>query len=322
MIPLFDAPTQNWPAWLKASAAAIRLSVLTHGAAAIRGLPLKDPVNMVQARDALNVRPFHSAERFAHRQEEENDIVSPIRWPAERELCPYQEEAFSMVVPGIVLTGCIRPPDNCGEALLSDARQISSYLPRDLDERVRTHGWVMTRVFHPRFGISWQNAFGCLNREDLASLLACERIAHEWLDDGTLRTSRQRPAFRIHPITGEECWFNQMAFLNQGSMEPRERELLSLAFGDDLPVDTALGDGRPLSALDLLAIQDAYDATTTRLRWRAGDLLIADNLLTAQGRCSFTGSAEYWVAFGDPIPFHPPIRETSIKSMMKASTVL
>ncbi len=71
-----------------------------------------------------------------------------------------------------------------------------------------------------------------------------------------------------------------------------------------LGVDTALGDGQSLSESDFLAILGAYDATTTRLAWRAGDLLVADNLLTAQGRSPLTGTAEYWIAFGDPIPEH------------------
>lgn len=304
MIPVFDAPQQHWPEWLAESAAAIRASVLTDGAAMVRGLPLSGPADVALTRDSLGVRPFHSTERFAHRKENEDGIVSPIRWPEERELCPYQEESFSTVVPGIVLTGCVRLPDIGGEALLSDARQISRHLPPALDEWVRTRGWIMTRVFYPHFGMSWQGAFDRLDREDLSSLLARERIDHEWLDDGTLRTSRRRPAFRIHPVTGEECWFNQLAFLNHGSLEPRDRQLLSSAFGDDLPVDTTLGDGRPLSATDLLAIQDAYDATTTRLAWRAGDLLVADNILTAQGKAPFTGAAEHWIALGDPIPGH------------------
>ena len=304
MIPVFDASQQYWPEWLTESAAAIRLRVLTDGAVVIRGLPLRGPADVALARDSLSVRTFRSTERFAHRKEGENGVVSPIRWPEERELCPYQEESFSTVVPSIVLTGCIRPPDTGGEAMLSNARQISRHLPLALAGQVRTHGWVMTRVFHPNFGMSWQDAFDCLEREDLPPLLARQGIAYEWLNDGTLRTWRRRPAFRIHPITGEECWFNQLAFLNHGSLESRDRELLSLAFGDDLPVDTALGDGQPLSAPDLLAIQGAYDATTTRLAWLAGDLLVADNIITAQGRGPFAGTAEYWIAFGDPVPGH------------------
>lgn len=300
MIPVFVAPQHDWPAWLTESTAAIWLRLLTDGVVVIRGLPLQGPADIALARDSLNVRPFRSTERFAHRQESESGVVSPIRWPEERELCPYQEESFSTVGPGLVLTGCIRPPDYGGEALLSDARRIAQYLPADLADRIRTHGWIMTRVFHPRFGISWQDAFDCLGRDELASLLGLQGIVYEWLDDGTLRTRRRRPAFRSHPVTGEECWFNQLAFLNRGSLEARERALLSLAFGDDLPVDTALGDGQPLSEADLLAIQSAYDATTTRLVWQAGDLLIADNLFIAQGRRPFAGSAEYWIAFGDP----------------------
>lgn len=305
MIPVFNAPQQNWMEWLAESSAAIRSRVLMEGAVVVRGLALKNPADVALARDALGIRVFQSTERFGHRQEGENGVVSPIRWPEERDLCPYQEESFSLVAPSIILTGCIRPPDAGGEALLSDARQISRHLPLDFVDQVRTHGWIMTRVFHPRFGMSWQDAFDCLEREELVSLLDRKGITYEWLDDGTLRTWRRRPVFQTHPVTGDECWFNQLAFLNRGSLEPRERELLSLAFGDDLPMDTTLGNGQSLSGANFQAILDAYDATTTKLTWQAGDLCVADNLLTAQGRASLVGDAEYWIAFGDPMPEHP-----------------
>ena len=310
MIPVFDAPQQDWTGWLTESAAVIRSRVLTEGVVVVRGLPLKNPADVALARDALGIRVFQSTERFGHRQEGENGVVSPIRWPEERDLCPYQEESFSLVAPSIVLTGCIRPPDVGGEALLSDSRQISRHLPPDFVNQVRTHGWIMTRVFHQHFGMSWQDAFGCLEREELVSLLDRKGIAYEWLDDGTLRTRRRRPVFRTHPVTGDDCWFNQLAFLNRGSLEPRERELLFLAFGDDLPMDTALGDGQSLSDANFQAILDAYDATTTKLAWQAGDLFVADNLLTAQGRASLVGDAEYWIAFGDPISEYSSEKES------------
>jgi alpha-ketoglutarate-dependent taurine dioxygenase len=302
---VFEAQPHTWTDWLAASAISIWSRVLADGAVLLRGLPLTGPAEVTQARAALGLRPFRSKERFAHRQEEKG-ALSPICWPDERELCPYQEEAFSTSIPGVILTGCVQAPDSGGAARLSDARRLAAYLPPALSTRIRTHGWYMTRVFHPNFGLSWQEAFACRDQATLSSLCAREKITCEWLNDGSLRTSRWRPAFRIHPVTGEECWFNQLAFLNQGSLEARDRELLSLAFGEHLPVDTLLGDGQALSASDLLAIHDAYDATTTRLSWRAGDLLIVDNILTAQGRDPLTGSAEYWIAFGKSLPGSSP----------------
>lgn len=301
MIPELNAPQQNWIEWLTDTAVTIQSLKLTKGAVMVHGLPLKTADDIARARDALGIPSFQSTERFGRRQEHRNGVVSPIHWPKERELCPYQEESFNLVVPNTVLTGCIRSPEKGGEVALSDARQIIDHLPPKLTEQLRIDGWIMTRVFHPQFGISWQDAFGCTDRDALSALFAQHEITHEWLYDGALRLRRQRPAFRMHPKTDVDCWFNQLAFLNRGSLEPRERELLSLAFGNDLPVDTALGNGQPLPEADLATIQDAYDATTTKMAWRAGDLLIVDNLLTAQGRSPLVGTPEYWIAFGDPV---------------------
>lgn len=49
-----------------------------------------------------------------------------------------------------------------------------------------------------------------------------------------------------HPDSGERCWFNQIAFLNEWTMEPEVREFLTQEFGPEgLPFNTFLGDGTP-----------------------------------------------------------------------------
>lgn len=280
----------------------VREQLPVHGAVLLRGLTFTGQASLVAARHALGIDEFIPIEDFGLRRDLGNGVFTPIHWPANRLLCPFQEGSFSAESPATVLAMCVTPPDSGGEAHLADTRLISSHLPADLVDRVRTHGWTMTRVFHDGFGIPWTDAFSVSSPAELEDLLALEGVEHRWLPEGSLRTVRRRPAVVAHPVTGEECWFNQLAFLNSASMEPRELALLTEAFGEDIPMDTAFGDGTPLSTADLKIIQQAYDQAARVIDWRAGDLLVVDNIMTAQGRAPFTGAPEFLIAFGGETP--------------------
>ncbi|MBN6050710.1 TauD/TfdA family dioxygenase, partial [Nonomuraea sp. RK-328] len=283
-------------------AASILGHLPVHGAVLIRGLPLHGPADLAEARQALGMSAFTPTEAFAPRRDFGNGVFAPIQWPDDRLLCPFQEGAYSTAPPSVVLTACVTPPETGGEAHLADTRLLTDHLPEGLADRVRKDGWTMTRVFHDGFGISWADAFSVADRGELEDLLAKEGIGYQWLPSGSLHTVRRRPGVTRHPVTGEECWFNQLAFLNASSMEQRERAILTEAFGDDLPMNTAFGDGTPLSETDLNTIQHAYDEVTLSVDWQSGDLLVIDNIMTAQGRAPFSGTAEFLIAFGGESP--------------------
>lgn len=299
LLPSFDAPVEAPFSWLAEMAGAIRGHMLVRGAVFIRGLPMHASADLAKAREALGITIHVPTEAFTYRRDFGNGIYSPIRWPDERLLCPFQECAFSSEYPSVVLTACVMPPGNGGQAHLSDTRRVMAHLPVHLTDRIRAGGWSMTRVFHDGFGISWREAYSVTDRAELDEIFASEGIEYRWLPSGALHTLRHRPGMINHPVTGEECWFNQIAFLNAGSMEPRERALLIKAFGADLPVDSAFGDGAPVSQEDLTAMQGAIDRVKCAVEWRPGDLLIADNIIMAQGRAPFEGAAEFLVALGD-----------------------
>jgi hypothetical protein len=198
----------------------------------------------------------------------------------------------------VVLTACITPPDGDGYAHLSDARRIAEHLPAQLADRIRTGGWILTRAFHDGFGISWRDAFAVADRAALERVFEAAGIESEWLPNGTLCTVRHQRGVIDHPTTGEECWFNQISFLNAGSLDPTEREVLTRAFGKHLPMNTYFGDGSPLSDEDLTAIYRAYASVKIGVLWRRGDLLITDNIIMAQGRSAYEGPFEFLIAFG------------------------
>nr|ADN26242.1 Fe(II)/ 2-oxoglutarate-dependent oxygenase [Streptomyces coeruleorubidus]ADN65339.1 oxidoreductase [Streptomyces coeruleorubidus] len=298
LVSSFDAPGDSPFSWLHDMAATIRDHMLLRGAVLIHGLPMDGPDSLAKARNALGIAGHTPTEAFNNRSDFGNGIFSPINWPNDRVICPFQESSFSRTFPSVVLTACITPPDGEGQSHLSDTRRIAGHLPAHLADRVRTGGWTMARSFHDGFGITWQEAFSVADRAALDELFETTGIKPEWLPNGTLYTVRHRPGFIDHPTTGEECWFNQISFLNAGNLDPVERDIMTDAFGKYLPMNTFFGDGSPLSDEDLTAIQHAYDSVRVGVPWRRGDLLITDNIIMAQGRSQFEGSPEFLIALG------------------------
>jgi hypothetical protein len=298
-VPSFEAPAGSPFAWLRDTAASIRELLLVHGAVMLHGLPIRGPDSLAEARESLGIGGFTPTEMFNRRTFFGDDVFSPISWPLDRHICPLQESSFSTTFPSAVLTACLVPPDGDGRAHLSDARRMAEHLPAELADRVRSDGWTMTRSFHGGFGVSWREAFSVTDRAALEAIFAAEEIESEWLPSVALHTSRKRPGFLKHPATGAECWFNQLSFLNAGSMDPAERGFLTRAFGKYLPMDSFFGDGSPLPEADVAAIDNAYDATKISLPWRRGDLLITDNISMAQGRSAIEGSPEFLIALGN-----------------------
>lgn len=297
-VPSFGAPSGAPIPWLRETAAVLREQMLLRGAVLVRGLPVHGPAGLAGVREALGITPHIPSEAFNGRRDHGNGILAPISWPADRPICPFQESSFSRTFPSVVLTACITPPDGGGRAHLGDARRTVERLPPQVADRVRRDGWTMTRTFHDGFGISWRDAFSVPDRAALDGVLDAAGIESRWLPGGSLHTVRRLPGVVAHPATGEECWFNQLSFLNAGSLDPVEREVMVKSFGEYLPMNTYHGDGSPPSQEDLSAIYDAYDSVKTGFQWRRGDLLITDNIIMAQGRSAYEGSPEFVVALG------------------------
>jgi alpha-ketoglutarate-dependent taurine dioxygenase len=283
--------------WVTEHRAELNELLRRHGAVLLTGLGTRTAADLAAARDAMGAQSCGPAEDFAPRTDLGHDVWSAPSWPADREMCPHHERSYALDPPRLLLMTCLRRPQHGGATLLADTRAVLAALPPDLRDRFRTHGWLLTRNFRPHFGLPWSAAFGVHTPAQVEHLCAERAINAQWLRDGTLHTTQQRPAIRTHPVTGEECWFNQIAFFSQWSIDADERHLLLNTFGEHgIPFNTSSGDGTPLSREEFQAILDAYDTAIRRLPWQPGDLLILDNIRTAHGREPHTGDREIAVA--------------------------
>jgi len=287
--------------WAAAYREELRAAVTEHGAILVRGLGLRDTTETAQVFRQLG-EPMTEREAFAPRRGYETGVYSASNWSFSQRMCLHHELSHAMEFPRLMMFACLVAPTGGGATALADSPTVLQALPTPLVERFEREGWLLIRNYNEEFGCSVADAFGTDDGRRVESYCRANGIEFEWQPDGTLRTRQRRPAVMTHPVTGQRCWFNQVAFFNEWTIDPEVREFLVEGYGEDgLPFNTRFGNDEPIESFVVNVIEDVYEACTARERWQVGDLMLVDNIRTAHGREPFEGPREIIVAMTDPV---------------------
>ncbi|MFB6514720.1 TauD/TfdA family dioxygenase [Streptomyces virginiae] len=287
--------------WIAGHRDALSAALTEHGAVLVRGLGIRDPATVGTILHGLGATPVREREAFAPRQQYAEGVYSSSAWPPNQPMCMHHELSYTLGFPSLLLFACLTEPDDGGATALADSTAVLEALPPALSDRFTREGWILTRAYGNGIGPSVAEAFGSDDPEAVERYCRTNAIDCAWQPDGTLRTRQRRTAVLRHPTTGQRCWFNQIAFLNEWTIDSEIREYLIAEFGPEgLPFNTYHGDGAPMAEETVRTINAVYEAHTTRRPWQAGDLLIIDNVRTAHSREAFKGPREVIVAMGRP----------------------
>jgi alpha-ketoglutarate-dependent taurine dioxygenase len=301
--PILHAKSGEDPAgWAAEHHDTLRALVLEHGGALVRGLGLSDPSTTEAVFRRLTSGLMPDREPFAPRRSYGGGVYSTTKWPPNQQMCMHHEVSYGLEFPALLLFACLEAPGTGGATALADASAVLRDLPRELVSRFEREGWLLTRSYHEEIGASVEEAFGTADRAAVERYCRRHAIEFAWQSDGSLHTRQRRGAVLRHPDSGLPCWFNQIAFLNEWTMEPEVHEYLVDMYGaDGLPFNTRFGDGDPIDADVVRTINEVYDAHTVREPWQDGDLLLVDNIRTAHSREPFEGPREVLAALGNPV---------------------
>ncbi|MCX4803087.1 TauD/TfdA family dioxygenase [Streptomyces sp. NPDC058682] len=289
-------------AWAAEHRTFLRAAVAEHGALLVRGLGLGDADTVARVSRELLDRIVVEREGFASRKVLAEGVYSSSEWPAHQPMCMHHELSYAREVPATLLFACLAAPTSGGVTGVSDSHAVLEALDPQLVSRFEEEGWLLDRNYTDTVGVGRRDSFGVDDRAAVAAYCAARGIETTWRSNGDLRTRQRSAAVLEHPVTGRRGWFNQIAFLNEWTLDPAIREYLKFEFGDDgLPFNTLYGDGLPLTEDEVLAINAVYEQLTLREPWQAGDLMIVDNLRMAHSRESFEGQREVAVVLGDPV---------------------
>jgi alpha-ketoglutarate-dependent taurine dioxygenase len=300
-ILLADAPGDG-PSWAAAHKNALRAAVAEHGSVLVRGLELRDAAEVSAVFGQLSNGLMIEREAFASRRLYSDGVYSSATWPANQPMCMHHELSYTLEFPGLMLFACLSAPTRGGATAVADSRAVLSALPAELVTRFERDGWMLTRSYNDEIGASVAEAFGTEDRSAVEAYCRANGIGFEWQSDGGLHTWQRRSAVVHHPVTGQRCWFNQIAFLNEWTIDPEVREYLVDMYGDDgLPFNTRFGNGDPIGADVVQLLNQVYEHNTVREPWQAGDLMLVDNIRTAHSREAYEGPREVLVGMADPV---------------------
>lgn len=295
-------PSGSAASWAAENRDALRASVAEHGAVLVRGLGLKDAAEVADVFRALGGTLMVDMEAVATREEYSDGVYGATPWPPNQPMCMHHEMSYAREPAGLMMFACLTAPTSGGATAVSDASKILEALPADLVNRVAQDGWMLTRNYNEEIGSSYAEAFKTERREEIEAYCKANDIAFEWQSDGGLRTRQRRHAVVQHPKTGKRCWFNQIAFLNEWTLDPEVREYLVEVYGSEgLPFNTSFGTGDAIGEDVVQVINETYEANTMREPWQAGDLLLVDNIAMAHSREAFEGDRKLLVAMADPM---------------------
>ena len=288
-------------AWAAERAGALHEVVARHGAVMVRGLDLPDAGAVERVSRSLVPHRLVEREAFAPRRPYAEGVSSSSEWPPDEPMCMHHELSYALEVPRLILFGCLTAPATGGATAVADSHEVLEALPPAVVEPFRRHGWLLTRTYH-QVGVPWRVAFGTEDRDAVDAYCRSHAIAHEWRADGSLRTRQRRAAIVAHPVTGRPVWCNQIAFLNEWTLESDVREFLVDTYGSDgLPFNTRFGSGAPIGPEIVQLLNGVYEAHTHREPWQPGDLLLVDNIRTAHAREAYEGPREVLVGMTDPV---------------------
>lgn len=300
--PMLSAPAlEEVPGWLAEHRDALREATARQGSVLIRGLGLSSRHQVADAFAQLATDRMFEREAFAARTSYAPGVYSSTPWPAAQPMCMHHELSYAVSVPSLMLFACLVPPESGGLTALADAADVLAALPADLVARFADQGWMLVRNYTAEIGATIAESFGTDDPAAVERYCSANRIEWEWLEDGGLRTRQRRDAITTHPVTGRRCWFNQVAFLSEWTMDPEVREFLVDMYGaDGLPFSTRFGNGDPIGPDVVESLNEVYESLTMREPWQAGDLMLVDNIGTAHSREPYDGPREVLVALGGP----------------------
>jgi alpha-ketoglutarate-dependent taurine dioxygenase len=295
--------TANAPRWAAQHRDTLRALATEHGAVLVRGLDLPDTTEISAVFHQLAPTGLLTEqEAFAPRRTYAPGVYSSSTWPPNQLMCMHHEHSYRLEFPGLMLFACLHAPTTGGATALADSPTVLNALPPELIQRFDQHGWLLIRNYHNDIGTPYAQAFGTDDRDTIESYCRANAIEFAWQPDGGLRTRQRRSAIVRHPRTGQRCWFNQIAFLNQWTLDPEVREFLLDDYGPHgLPFDTRFGNDDPLTHDIVQLLNHTYQTHTTAEPWQPGDLLVVDNIRTAHSRQPFHGPREVLIAMTDPI---------------------
>lgn len=228
-------------------------------------------------------------------------VYTSTEYPPHQHIPLHNEQAYTRDWPMKIWFYCVQPAQEGGETPIADSRAIYRDMPVAIRDRFADKGVMYVRNYGSGLDVDWRQVFGTESKAEVEAYCAAHDIVCEWKDDDELRTRQVCQGTARHPVTGDWVWFNQAHLFHVSNLAADVRESLLDIVGDpqELPRNVFYGDGSPIGDDTLATVRDVLDRHKIVFPWRAGDVAMLDNMLTAHAREPFKGPRKVIVAMAE-----------------------
>ncbi|MEP6570242.1 MAG: TauD/TfdA family dioxygenase [Acidobacteriota bacterium] len=286
--------------WAAANSAFIENYLLRNGAILFRDFGISAVADFECLTEAVSGPLLDYSYRSTPRHVVSGRIYSSTEYPANQSIPLHNENSYTRNWPMKLSFFAQEVAEQGGETPLADCRKVYNAIPPEIRECFRDKGLMYVRNYGTGFDLPWQEVFQTSNKLLVEDYCKKARMEFEWVGQDQLRTRQKARAVEIHPRTGDLVWFNQAHLFHVSRLSAEVRDWLLNAYGEqNLPRNVYFADGSAIDEAMLDDISQVYSDQSVVFPWRAGDVLMLDNMLIAHGRKPFVGKRKVVVAIAE-----------------------
>ncbi len=284
--------------WAEANRDKVENWLREHGGILFRGFDLPTPVDFESFCQSLCPQLYGQYGDLPKKEGGKN-IYKSTPYPKDRMILFHNESAHQHRWPRRQWFYCEIPATTGGATPIVDSREVYRELPAWLQAKLRSKQLMYVRNFSTSLDVSWQHFFQTEERAEVERICRESNIEFQWRGANDLHTRQVCPAVILHPLTGEESFFNQIQLYHPAFLDADIREQFLRDGEASMPRQVFYGDGSELEESAIEAINAAYDRCAVRFDWQQGDVVMLDNMLAAHARDPFDGERKIVVAMGE-----------------------
>jgi hypothetical protein len=286
--------------WAAANADFIESYLLRNGAILFRDFGLSTADEFERLIQSVSGPLLDYSYRSTPRHVVSGRIYSSTEYPAHQTIPLHNENSYTRNWPMKLSFFSLQVAEKGGETPLADARKIYDKVPAEIRECFVGKGLMYVRNYGTGLDLPWQEVFQTSSKAVVEAYCHKARLEFEWIGEDQVRTRQRAQAVEVHRRTGELVWFNQAHLFHVSRLPVEVSDWLLSAYGEpNLPRNVYFGDGSPIESAMLDEIMRVYDEQAIVFPWRAGDVLMLDNMLTAHGRRPFVGKRKVVVGIAE-----------------------
>ncbi|SKA48551.1 Ribulose-5-phosphate 4-epimerase/Fuculose-1-phosphate aldolase [Chitinophaga eiseniae] len=230
-------------------------------------------------------------------------VYTSTEFPNEEYIVQHNEHSYSNHWPLRIFFYCDIPAEQGGQTPVCDSRAVYKLISEPVRKQFEQKNVMYVRNFSEELDISWEHFFQTSDKEKVAEYCKEKHIELEWKGSEELRTRQRSQSVLAHPVSGEKVWFNQAHLFHVTNLRDEVAGFLIDNYGEEnLPRNAYYGDGSSIAKETLEEIKAAYSQAMFSFEWKAGDLIMLDNVLYSHGRNPYQGKRSILVAMTDEYP--------------------